>query len=89
MNYTDNNDTRAQLAELRAELRGMRGTLERVAEAVQTLSAIEAKNATRDEKLQDHEHRLRGLERNAWKVAGAVALAGAVGPALAKSLGFL
>lgn len=88
MNYPDN-ETRTQLAELRAEMRGVRETLQRVADAMQTLSAIEAKNATRDEKLTDHESRLRLLERNAWRVAGAVALAGFAGPSLAKAMGWL
>lgn len=85
----DNENTRAALAEMRAEMRGMRETLQRVAGAMETLSAIEARNEARDERLGDHETRLRLLERSAWKVAGAVALAGAVGPAVAKSLGWL
>lgn len=90
---TNSHDISAQVAELRAEMRSenanTRRTLERVAAAVDKLSAIEAQNTARDSKLADHEARLRRLEANWLKFAGVLALLSAVGPALAHKLGWL
>jgi hypothetical protein len=87
MNTSNNNDT--TLAELRADVRSMSKTLERLAGAVERLSVIEAQNASRDNTLKDHESRIRGLEVNGWKLAGALVLISVAGPVLARAAGWI
>lgn len=77
------------LASLEVQVGHLNDTNKRVVAALDKLAAIEAHNATRDAKLADHETRLRKLEVNAWKVAGALALVAAVGPVAAKAFGVL
>lgn len=77
------------LAALEVQVSQLNESNRRVVSALDKLAAIEAHNTTRDAKLADHERRIRTLEVNAWKVAGALAVVSLAGPAVAKALGVL
>ena len=86
---SDHVETQRQLAAIAVRLGHLTDSSLKVAAAVDKLAAIEAQNQARDAKLNDHETRLRALEVNAWKVAGALGVVAFAGPAIAKALGIL
>lgn len=77
------------LSALEVQVSNLTKSNDRVVQALDKLAAIEAHNATRDKKLDDHEKRIRSLEVNAWRVAGALALVAVAGQPVAKAFGVL
>jgi hypothetical protein len=82
-------ETQRQLSAIAVRLEHLTDSSKKVAIAIDKLTAIEAQNQARDAKLLDHETRLRALEVNAWKIAGALRIVAFAGPAVAKALGIL
>lgn len=99
---TSADKTAIELAELRVEVRAYGKALERVATAVEKLSAIEAQNVARDEKLAalakhnaELADKLEALDKRTGTVETRITAWGAVlgfiatvGPFLAKKLGW-
>lgn len=82
-------ETQKHLAAIAVRLDHLTESNRKVVAALDKLTAIEAQNQARDAKLADHETRIRGLEVNAWKVAGALGIVSFAGPAVAKALGLI
>lgn len=76
-------DLREAVAEIRGEQRHIRAAIERMATALDRLTALEARAMQRDQQVDDHEKRIRALERGWLKAVGA---ASAVSTAVAWGL---
>lgn len=89
-------DLTAQIAEMRAELRQVSKTNEKIATALERLAVLEESNKRRDNeigslkgKAEKHEARINALEQYLWKGLGVLSvLAVGVSPVL-KKLGVL
>jgi len=76
------------LSEVRDNLSQVRGDLARLSDRVTEADRRHAEHADRQQRLgEDHEMRLRVLERRIWALSGAAAVAGAGGGWLASVLG--
>lgn len=75
---SNDNDLRDAVAEIRGEQRYIRAAIERMATALERLTAVEARAATRDAQIEDHEKRIRALEAGWLKAVGAGAVVSAL-----------
>lgn len=78
MTDSNNNDLRDAVAEMRGEQRYIRAAIEKMASALDRLTAVEARATQRDSQVKDHEERIRTLERGWLKAVGAGAVVSAL-----------
>ena len=78
---TDESSTRITMKELYIQVQKIQSMLERLSSQLPGISEkLDDLEQDVNEKMSDHEHRIRRIETNMWKMFGALGLVAAVVP---------